>query len=44
MEENLKEMKDIKDDKKIDRHLMVHEELKTAEKELANMLGIVIPK
>jgi hypothetical protein len=37
-------MKDVRDDAKIDRHLIVHEELKTAERELANMLGIVIPK
>jgi DNA primase len=44
MEENLREMKDVKDEKKVDRHLIVHEELKSAERELANMLGIVIPK
>jgi DNA primase len=42
MEENLAEMKGVKDERKIDHHLSVHEQLKSAEKELAGMLGIVV--
>lgn len=44
MEENLAEMKGVQDERKIDRFLTVHQELKSAEKELADMLGIVVSK
>lgn len=44
MEENLAEMKGIKDEWKIDQHLVKHQELKSAEKEIAGILGIVVPK
>ncbi|MBX2945031.1 MAG: DNA primase [Cyclobacteriaceae bacterium] len=44
MEDNLKEMKGIKDDAVLDKHLAVHAQLKGAEKELAGILGIVVSK
>lgn len=44
MEENLAEMKDIKDEWKIDQYLVKHQELKSAEKEIAGILGIVVAK
>jgi DNA primase len=44
IEDNLKEMKEVTDEVATDRHLRVHEELKNAQKELAGMLGIVIPR
>lgn len=43
MEENLAEMKG-KDDKHVDQYLLRHEQLKLAEKELADALGIVVPR
>lgn len=44
MEENLKEMKDVKDDATLDKHMAVHAQLKGSEKELAGILGIVVSK
>ncbi|MDL5045698.1 DNA primase [Oscillatoria amoena NRMC-F 0135] len=44
MEDNLAEMKGEHDDRKIDHHLSVHEQLKSAEKEIADVLGIVVAK
>ncbi|MCK6618586.1 MAG: DNA primase, partial [Cyclobacteriaceae bacterium] len=43
MEENLAQMKG-KDDSDIDQYLLRHEQLKLAEKELADALGIVVPR
>jgi DNA primase len=44
MEENLGELKKAKDDRSMDKHLVVHAQLKSAEKELADILGIVVSK
>lgn len=44
MEENLDEMKGSKEDHKQDKHLAVHAQLKGMEKELADILGIVVSK
>ncbi len=43
MDDNLRLMRNAKDDA-IDQYFMVHEQLKNAEKELAGILGIVIPR
>ena len=44
MEDNLAELKSQRDDRKIDHYLSVHEQLKSAEKEIAGVLGIVVSK
>lgn len=44
MEDNLAEMKGVSDERKIDQYLARHEQLKSAEKEIAGKLGIVISK
>jgi DNA primase len=44
MDDNLQEMKRVQSDEVMDKHLTIHEQLKTAERELAEILGIVIPK
>lgn len=44
MEENLAEMKKTTGQDEIDRHLTIHEQLKSAERELAELLGIVVPR
>ena len=43
MDDNLRLMRNAKDDS-IDQYFLVHEQLKNAEKELAGILGIVIPR
>lgn len=42
MDENLQQIKQAKDDTEVDNFLTIHEQLKSAEKELAGILGIVI--
>jgi DNA primase len=44
IEENLQQMKVAVDEVDLDRYFTIHEQLKNAEKELASVLGIVIPK
>lgn len=44
MEDNLRKMKAATDDAQLEECLAVHEQLKGAEKEIAETLGIVIPK
>jgi DNA primase len=44
MDENLQQMKVAVDETDLDKYFTIHEQLKNAEKELANVLGIVIPK
>lgn len=44
IEDNLKKMRATTDDARIDEFLAIHEQLKGAEKEIAETLGIVIPK
>ncbi len=44
MEDNLAELKAAKDEQQIERCLLTHEQLKSAEMEIASTLGIVVPK
>jgi DNA primase len=44
MEENLQKIKVAKDEAELDHHLTIHEQLKSAELELAQTLGIVVAK
>jgi DNA primase len=44
MDENLQQMKLAVDETDLDNYFTIHEQLKNAEKELANVLGIVIAK
>jgi DNA primase len=44
MEENLLQMKQATNDDDLEKYFTIHEQLKGAEKELASVLGIVIPK
>ncbi len=44
MDENLQQMKHAVDEIDLDRFFTIHEQLKNAEKELAGVLGIVVPK
>jgi DNA primase len=44
MDENLLQMKIATNEEDLDKHFTIHEQLKNAEKELANVLGIVISK
>jgi DNA primase len=44
MEENLQQMKQASNEEDLEKYFTIHEQLKGAEKELATLLGIVIPK
>lgn len=44
MEENLQQMKVAINDEDMEKYFTIHEQLKGAEKELASVLGIVVPK
>jgi DNA primase len=44
IEENLQQMKQASNEEDLERFFTIHEQLKAAEKELANVLGIVIPR
>lgn len=44
IDDNLREMKQCKDDLSLDKHMAIHAQLKNAEKELASILGIVVSK
>lgn len=44
MEENLQQMKQTSNDEDMEKYFTIHEQLKGAEKELASVLGIVVPK
>jgi DNA primase len=44
MEENLQQMKQATNDEDMEKYFTIHEQLKGAEKELASVLGIVVPK
>ncbi len=44
IDDNLREMKQCKDDAGQDKHMAIHSQLKSAEKELAAILGIVVSK
>lgn len=44
MEDNLRQMKQATTDEDLEKYFTIHEQLKGAEKELANMLGIVVPR
>jgi DNA primase len=44
MEENLLQMKQATNDEDMEKYFTIHEQLKNAEKELASVLGIVVPK
>lgn len=44
MEENLQQMKQASSDDDMEKYFTIHEQLKGAEKELASVLGIVVPK
>lgn len=43
-DDNLQQMKNATNDEDLERFFTIHEQLKGAEKELAGMLGIVVPK
>jgi DNA primase len=44
MEENLAAMKQAVSESDLEKYFTIHEQLKGAEKEIASILGIVIPK
>jgi len=44
MEDNLQQMKNAVKDEDLENYFTIHEQLKGAEKELASVLGIVVPK
>ena len=44
LEENLQQMKVAVNEEDLEKYFTIHEQLKGAEKELASMLGIVVPK
>lgn len=44
MDENLQQMKQAKTETDIDKFFTIHEQLKNAEKDLAGVLGIVVPR
>lgn len=44
MEENLQQMKQASSEEDMEKYFTIHEQLKGAEKELASVLGIVVPK
>jgi DNA primase len=44
MEDNLAQMKQATNDEDLEKYFTIHEQLKGAEKDLANLLGIVVPK
>ena len=44
MEDNLGQMKQATNDDDLEKYFTIHEQLKGAEKELATVLGIVVPK
>ncbi|HEY3403384.1 MAG TPA: DNA primase [Ohtaekwangia sp.] len=44
MEENLAQMKQVSNDDDFEKYFTIHEQLKGAEKELASVLGIVVPR
>jgi DNA primase len=44
MEENLQQMKVAGNEEDMEKYFTIHEQLKGAEKELASVLGIVVPK
>lgn len=44
MEENLQQMKQATTEEDMEKYFTIHEQLKGAEKELASVLGIVVPK
>lgn len=44
IDENLQQMKQATNDDDLEKYFTIHEQLKGAEKELASVLGIVIPK
>jgi DNA primase len=44
MEENLQQMKQASNEEDLEKYFTIHEQLKGAEKELASVLGIVVPK
>lgn len=44
MEENLQQMKQATTEEDLEKYFTIHEQLKGAEKELAAMLGIVVPR
>ncbi len=43
-EDNLTQMKQAANDEDLEKYFTIHEQLKGAEKDLANLLGIVVPK
>jgi DNA primase len=43
-EDNLAQMKQATNDEDLEKYFTIHEQLKGAEKDLANLLGIVVPK
>ena len=43
-EDNLAQMKQTTNDEDLEKYFTIHEQLKGAEKDLANLLGIVVPK
>jgi DNA primase len=43
-EDNLTQMKQATNDEDLEKYFTIHEQLKGAEKDLANLLGIVVPK
>jgi DNA primase len=43
-EDNLQQMKNATNEEDLERFFTIHEQLKGAEKDLAGMLGIVVPK
>jgi DNA primase len=44
IEDNLQQMKEARNEEDLEQFFTIHEQLKGAEKELASVLGIVIPK
>jgi DNA primase len=44
IEENLQQMKLATNEEDLEKYFTIHEQLKTAEKDLASVLGIVVPK
>jgi DNA primase len=44
IEENLQQMKQASSEDDLEKYFTIHEQLKTAEKDLASVLGIVIPR
>jgi DNA primase len=44
IDDNLRQMKEAREEADLDKFFTIHEQLKGAEKEVASVLGIVIPR